>query len=491
MVAMSFDRFCQLAENYEYIPLWLSLPGDMDTPVSLVKKLGGCIYLLESVEQGKILGRYSFIGVDQLLHLVVQGEKCTISGESGVQVKWGDPLQTVAETLKNLRVAPVPELKEFNGGAVGYLGYDLVHVFDGIPSLTEDDLELPDCRFMVAKTLIQLDHLNHEVKLIVLTPKGVDPIQNYLAGMQRLKDLATRLQSTRIIAKAPITHRHSPFKANMSQEYFTKIVERAKEYIRAGDIFQVVLSQRFSVEVSDEPFEIYRRLRGINPSPYLFYLNFDDLQLIGSSPEMLVRVSGSRVETCPIAGTRPRGGNSREDQLMAEELTQSPKEKAEHLMLVDLSRNDLGRVCKYGSIDLERFMEVERFSHVMHLVSRVQGELAPDKTALEALKVCFPAGTVSGAPKIRAMEIIEELETTRRGPYAGAIGYLSFDGNLDSCITIRTILITSGQAYIQAGAGIVAESDPDKEYEETLNKARAMFAAVNATEEENRFAIND
>ncbi len=491
MQPMSVAKFCRLAEKYQYIPLWLSLPADMDTPVSLVKKLDGCVYLLESVEQGEILGRYSFIGIDSLLKIEVRENVCQLTGESRTQVYQGNPLQTIETILKALQVAPVEELNGFIGGAVGFFAYSLVNSFEGVPQRAENDLGIPDCQFVVARSLIRFDHINHKVTLIALTPGGFDPQKSYAAGMDYLRSLAGILQSKSVTDKIPPKHKAADISANMTREQFIEKVQRAKEYIAAGDIFQVVLSQRFSLEVSGEPFDIYRRLRAINPSPYLYYLDFADLQLIGSSPEMLVRVTGSAVETCPIAGTRPRGKSPVEDSQLGRELRHNPKEQAEHVMLVDLSRNDLGRVCDYGSVELASFMGIERFSHVMHLVSRVKGRLEAGRTPLDALKVCFPAGTVSGAPKIRAMEIIEELEPTRRGPYAGAIAYLGFDANLDSCITIRTILVKAGRAFVQAGAGIVADSDPDKEYAETLNKAGAMLAAVNPVEEENNFAIND
>jgi len=491
MTGMSADRFQELAREFEYIPLWADLSGDLDTPVSLVKKLGGCVYLLESVERGESLGRHSFIGLDTLLSFEVVGDSCTIITDGQETVLSGeDPLQLLASTLQNMKVAQIEELEGFFGGAVGYFGYDTVRRLEKLPKLAQDDINIPESKFLITRCVIAVDHVTKQVRAAVLISRGENPLQSFELGKGYLKSILTRLQKGTIKPAKPVSVAAGAFQSNLTKESYMEMVDRAKEYIKAGDIFQVVLSQRLTCPVQDEPFEVYRRLRVINPSPYLYYLDLGEAKLIGSSPEMLVRVKGSEVETCPIAGTNPRGKSEKEDRALAQELISNPKERAEHIMLVDLSRNDLGRVCSYGSVKVEQMMEIERFSHVMHIVSRVKGRLKPDLTAFDALKVCFPAGTLSGAPKIRAMEIIEELEPTRRGPYGGAIGYLSFGGDLDSCITIRTIMIKGDTAYIQAGAGIVADSDPEKEYEETLNKARALMTALNPVQEEKN-VIND
>ncbi len=485
MTGISLEKFVTLAGEYAYIPLWSDLAGDLDTPVSLVKKLGGCVYLLESVERGESLGRHSFIGLDPLLWFEVNSRGCRIEKEGRtVTVSPQDPLQLLAETLQEMNVAPLNELQGFFGGAVGYFGYDTVRRLEVLPQQAEDDLHIPESKFVITRCVITVDHVTKQVRVVALVPRGENPAQNFKAGKEYLKSVIKRLQARTIRQPKNVSADSGAFQSNVSKDSYMAMVEQAKNYIRAGDIFQVVLSQRLTCQVGDEPFEIYRRLRTINPSPYLYYLDLGETKLIGSSPEMLVRVKDREVETCPIAGTRPRGKSEREDSALARELLANEKERAEHIMLVDLSRNDLGRACSFGTVRVEQTMEVERFSHVMHMVSKVKGELQAGCTPFDALKVCFPAGTVSGAPKIRAMEIIEELEPTRRGPYAGAIGYLSFGGDLDSCITIRTILIKEKTAYIQAGAGIVADSDPEKEYEETLNKARALMNAANPLQEE-------
>ena len=390
----------------------------------------------------------------------------------------------------------MPDEPRFFGGAVGYFGYDLVRHFERIPETTIDDLGLPDCFFILTRVVLIYDHVRHTLKIVALAPKNGDPAAAYSEALHdhrpgkaaidgrasgpqppaRLRPAAMPRAAAAHFPKllptvgVPVLQRH--------QGEFMGSVRRAKEYIEAGDIFQVVLSQRLQIQLGADPFDVYRRLRSLNPSPYMYYLHFGDIQIVGSSPEMLVRVERGTVETRPIAGTCRRGGSQAEDDALARELRADPKECAEHLMLVDLGRNDLGRVCEYGSVKVTRLMEIERYSHVMHLVSVVQGGLAAGRDAYDALASCFPAGTLSGAPKIRAMEIIEELEPTRRGPYGGAIGYLSFNGNLDTCITIRTIVIKEGTAYVQAGAGIVADSDPEREYEESLRKAEALLQAI-------------
>lgn len=485
MPEVSLNRFIELAKDYAYIPIWADLSGDLDTPVSLVKKLGGCIYLLESVERGESVGRNSFIGFDPLLRFESKGDQCKITCEGLTTKRTGDPLALMAEAMQELNVAPCTELSGFNGGAVGFFGYDLVKKFETLPNITEDDLDLPDCRFVVTKSVIVMDHVTKHLRVVTLAHTGKDPEKGFRSARKYLRSVVNRLQTATITETNQHFKGAVDFKSNVTKEQYMTMVEKGKEYIKAGDIFQVVLSQRLTCTAQDVPFEVYRRLRTINPSPYLYYLELDDITLIGSSPEMLVRVSDGVVETCPIAGTRPRGKTQGEDVTLAQELLADTKERAEHVMLVDLGRNDLGRVCEYGSVNVDKMMEIEQFSHVMHLVSNVKGKLKRGKTAFDVLRGCFPAGTVSGAPKIRAMEIIEELEPTRRGPYAGAIGYVGFGGALDSCITIRTIMIKEDKAYIQAGAGIVADSEPEKEYQETLNKAKALMSALSPDGEGN------
>ena len=376
-------------------------------------------------------------------------------------------------------------LLRFSGGAVGYLSYDLVRSFEKIPEQLRQDIDLYDCSFMITDVLLVFDNLKKKIKVIFnLFLDGQQTLEEaYQEAQEKIKSIIARLQRQNPPSPVRSPFTPSPLRSNFSKEDYMKVVERAKEYIRAGDIIQVVPSQRFSTEVHCEPFDIYRALRSINPSPYLFYLKMNDMILMGSSPEVMVRLEGNQIELRPIAGTRPRGKTPEEDLRMEKDLLADEKEKAEHIMLVDLGRNDVGRVSEIGSVRVTELMTVEKYSHVMHIVSNVQGELAPRKNAFDVFRATFPAGTVSGAPKIRAMEIIEELEPFRRGFYAGAVGYFSFPGNMDTCIAIRSILIKDGKAYVQAGGGVVADSDPEKEYEETLHKAQAIFKAIQLAEE--------
>jgi anthranilate synthase component 1 len=385
--------------------------------------------------------------------------------------------------MKNYRIVAYPELPRFCGGLVGYVGYDAVRFWEKIPDENPDSLGLPDMVFLLTETILVFDHVRHKIKLIANIPiegEGRRACEAaYKLAVSKIEEMARRLQRPLRIKTAPL-HRKGGVKlsSNLSQKEFGRAVGKAKEYIRNGDIIQVVLSQRFTVAFRGSTFEIYRHLRSLNPSPYMFYLQLKEVTLIGSSPEMLVRCVGRDVETRPIAGTRPRGKDDVEDRLLEKELLADQKERAEHLMLVDLGRNDLGRICESGSVTVPEFMTIERYSHVMHIVSSVQGRLLEGKDPYRLLEATFPAGTVAGSPKIRAMEIIDELENVRRGPYAGCVGYFSFSGNLDTCITIRTIVVKDGRAYIQAGAGIVADSQPQREYQETVNKARALLEAL-------------
>jgi anthranilate synthase component 1 len=501
-------------DRFGITPVWEELLVDLETPISIFMKAaaGDHTYLLESVEGGEQLARYSFIGFDPLAVFQARGTTITIEAGGHTTVEEGLPLTRLRELMAHLRVGPVPGEPRFFGGAVGYFGYDLVRHYERLPETTVADLELPDCFFILTRVVLIYDHVRHTLKIVALVPKNGDPAAAYgeaLAVIEQVKHRIAQVQppdrassegtrgagrsqtpdsSLSLTGEGSVNQpggaaaegnrgSGSPV-SNLTREEFLSSVRRAKEYIEAGDIIQVVLSQRFQQEIAAGPLDIYRRLRSLNPSPYMYYLHFGDVQIVGSSPEMLVRVERGAVETHPIAGTRRRGGSQTEDDLLARELQEDPKERAEHVMLVDLGRNDLGRICEYGSVKVTRLMEIERYSHVMHLVSVVQGKLGAGRDAYDALASCFPAGTLSGAPKVRAMEIIEELEPVRRGPYGGAIGYLSFNGSLDACITIRTILIKGGTAYIQAGAGIVADSDPEQEYEESLRKAEALLQAI-------------
>ncbi len=477
----SLDDYLLLSKNYNLIPVYTELLADMDTPISIFKKV--ChqenTYLLESVEGGENLARYSFIGLEPFLRYYFTGGTGIIEdGEGQVQIT-GEPLDLLKDIMDRYQAPKIDGLPRFYGGAVGYFGYDLVRYVEKLPSTTTIDLDLPDCHFILTRLVLIFDHVKHKVKIVVNTEPGSDPTGAYYHALSHINSVKKLIGQPQVpVSAAAPTAAPNGFVSNMTKEEFIKKVEMAKEYIKAGDIFQVVLSQRLKMPLQGDPFDIYRTLRTVNPAPYLYYLNFGGTVIIGSSPEMLIRVEDGVIQTRPIAGTRPRSRTPAEDLALEKELLADEKEKAEHVMLVDLGRNDLGRVCNYGSIEISGFMEIERYSHVMHIVSTVSGQLQPGVSSFDALKACFPAGTVSGAPKVRAMEIIEELEPTRRGVYAGAIGYFAFTGNMDTCITIRTILVHQGMTYVQAGAGIVADSQPEREYDETINKAKALMETL-------------
>ncbi|MBI4715620.1 MAG: anthranilate synthase component I [Nitrospirae bacterium] len=491
MIFPSFDEFSRLSKQGNLIPVYREILADLETPVSAFLKIddGRFAYLLESIEGGEKWGRYSFLGSRPSLILKGNGDGVRLISSSGEEEKFSDPdpLLTVQRVMARYRPVKVPGLPPFFGGAVGYLGYDLIRRFERLPALREDVLGVPEMILLLTDTLLIFDNLRHRIQVVSNAhTEGKTPEAAYAEAVKKIDALIARLRAPhppgiREIPAAAMGSRS--LESNVSRGDFHKAVTQAQEYIRAGDIFQVVLSQRFSTPVSAEPFDVYRALRGINPSPYMYFLRLGDFSLAGSSPEALVRCEEGVVETHPIAGTRRRGATPEEDRRLEEELRADPKERAEHLMLVDLGRNDVGRVAETGTVTVDELMGVERYSHVMHLVSNVKGKLARDKSVYDVLRACFPAGTVSGAPKIRAMEIIEELEPSRRGPYAGAVGYFSFSGNMDTAINIRTILIKPPTAYIQAGAGIVADSDPDREYEETVNKAAGMVSAIALAEE--------
>ena len=486
------DEVKKLARNGNLVPIYKVISADLETPVSVYLKLRGTgpSFLLESVERGEQVGRYSFLGVDPAGVLTATGGKVTLS-EGGSVTEFhppnGDPLITMKQVLSRYHLVPNAAVHGFTGGLVGYLGYDTVRFFERVSLSAKEGLGLPDAVFLLASRLLIFDHVKHQLMVVANAHIEDDVERAYAAATAAIDDIIERLQLP--LADQPVPpSEHLPaedWRANLSQAAFEERVNRAKEYIREGDIFQVVLSQRLSRRCDLDPFAIYRALRMLNPSPYMFFFHLpEDVHIIGSSPEMLVRLQGDQAEVRPIAGTRPRGATAEEDEALVAELSADPKERAEHVMLVDLGRNDLGRACRYGTVSVPELMEIERYSHVMHIVSSVQGTLQPGKDASDLLRATFPAGTVSGAPKIRAMEIIAELEEERRGPYAGAIGYFSYSGDMDTCIAIRTLIMQNGRIHVQAGAGIVADSDPTREYQETLDKAQALAEAVRIVEEE-------
>lgn len=482
-----------LSKKGNLIPVWREILADLETPVSAFIKLGQgeFSYLLESVERGEQLGRYSFLGSEPILVFKSKGEGIEIirGGKSEILRVEKDPLDTLRKIMAGYRAVNSAKLPRFLAGAVGYVGYDIVRFWEEIPAKNQDDLNLPDSLFMLSHTLVIFDHLNHTIKVVsyALLERKESPQVAYRKARHRIDEVIRKLRQPSSLLDDEKKQRKKEgvkekVESNFTSDIFQAKVKKAKEYIRAGDIFQVVLSQRLKRKVSASGFDIYRTLRSLNPSPYMYYLKCGDFEIVGSSPETLVREEGKEVTYRPIAGTRKRGKDRAEDELLAKELSANPKERAEHIMLVDLGRNDMGRVCEYGTVKVTELFSVEKYSHVMHLVSSIEGKLRKGMDQYDLLRACFPAGTVSGAPKVRAMEIIEELEPCRRGPYAGALGYFSFSGNMDTCIIIRTILIKKGIAYIQAGAGIVADSEPESEYEETLNKARALIKAIEIAE---------
>ncbi|MFB0508508.1 MAG: anthranilate synthase component I, partial [Thermodesulfobacteriota bacterium] len=441
------------------------------------------LFLLESVEGGEKWGRYTFLGSDSHVVFKVRGEDVLIqeNGEVRHHKHEGDPFRFLKDLLRIYRPVPTDGLPRFYGGAVGFLGYDMVRYFEKLPAQAQEDLNTDDATFLITDTLIIFDNVRHTIKVVAcaLTEGKQDLRRVYEETTTKIDDMIELLQAP--VEKRDLpgeTEGDAPFQSNMTPEDFKAMVRRAKDYIVAGDVIQVVLSQRFQRENRMDPIDLYRALRYVNPSPYLFFLKFEGLILIGSSPEVMVRIEEGVVELRPIAGTRRRGKNEQEDRYLSDELLEDPKERAEHVMLVDLGRNDLARIARIGSVQVNQFMVVELYSHVMHLVSHIQAQLSGGKDAFDVLKATFPAGTLSGAPKVRAMEIIDELEPSRRGPYGGAVGYFSYTGNMDFCITIRTMMIKDGKIFIQAGAGIVADSDPDAEYQECVNKAMGMMQAI-------------
>lgn len=496
---MTFDAFCNHVASARrddrrdtrlVVPVHTRRSADLLTPVSAFLALredAPYSFLFESVEGGEKLARYSFLGRSP--YRIVKGcdfgatveveERRIPAPEADLPQPTGTIFDVLDAYLGRYEEVELPDLPRLRGGAVGYLGYDAVRLVEDLPDAPADDLGLPDAVWCFYDTVAAFDHVRHQIVLManVFVDGDTDLAATYEEAQTRLADLETDLKQPSD-APTPVEWTQEELTSNVERPAFEEAVRTAKEHVRKGDIFQVVLSQRFATSFQGDRFNLYRALRQVNPSPYLFYLDLDDLALVGSSPEVLVRMEGETAELLPIAGTRPRGADAAEDEALAEELLNDPKERAEHLMLVDLGRNDLGRVCRYDSVQVERYAYIERYSHVMHIVSSVTGTLAPDRGPMDVLAACFPAGTVSGAPKVRAMKIIDELEPTRRGIYAGAVGYVDFSGTLDMCITIRTMVVTDETAYVQAGAGIVADSDPAREYEETRDKAAALRQAM-------------
>lgn len=484
----TFEEFRESAGRGTMVPVWVELTADYETPLSAFEKIGDGAprFLFESAELTGFSGRYSFMGAHPRLVVTARGLDMTVAERGGEVRRYraaSDPLAELEEIMKPFRPVPHPRLPAFTGGAVGCLTYDMVRFFEPkVPAAPKDELGLPEMVFMVADEIVIFDHRFRMMQVVVniYLPDHADLESAYAAARERIARMIGRLSEPRHftpMAAAPATapgHAQS----NTSKEEFLAMVAKAKEYIRAGDVFQVVPSQRFEVPYTGRPIEVYRALRHVNPSPYMFCLELEDFALAGSSPEVHVRCMNGRVDIRPIAGTRRRGRDAAEDDALAQELLADEKERAEHIMLVDLARNDVGRVSEFGTVTVTDLMIIERYSHVMHIVSNVTGTLGAGRTACDVMRATFPAGTVSGSPKVRAMQIINELEKSKRCAYAGAVGYLGFDGNLDSCIALRTVVLRNGRAYVQAGAGIVADSDPESEYQETVSKAAAALRAV-------------
>lgn len=483
-----------LASQYNLIPIVRTIMADTETPIRLFKHFAKKenSFLLESVEGGAKWARYSFIGTDPFLMLYGKNGEMVLDQQGMKTVLRDRPIELLKAKLRSYRTPKNHDLPPFTGGAIGFFGYDLLQYYEKLPAHRIDDLNMNDIQFMFCDQIIVFDHLKQQLLLVsnVHVQEGATDAQikvSYENTLKRIEALITEIRQVNVATDIPSgTMDMDPdlgdVQSNVTKEKFIDNINQAKEYIRAGDIFQVVLSQRFSIETTVDPLHVYRVLRVMNPSPYMYYLKMGEQVIVGTSPEALVKVTDDKVETRPIAGTRPRGATVEEDKRLEAELLADEKEKAEHLMLVDLGRNDIGRVSQFGSVKCDSYMEIERYSHVMHIVSNVSGKLREDKDFFDAFISCLPAGTVSGAPKLRAMEIIAELENEARGAYAGAIGYLGFGGSMDACITIRTIIFQNNKAYVQSGAGIVWDSNPESEYMETVNKAKGMLKAIRAAE---------
>ena len=505
MVFPDQDEFLARAQNGNLIPVYREILADRLTPVSAFEKLmatipetgdSGYAFLLESVEGGERIGRYSILGVQPSLIFRSKGNIATITEgtrtHTAVIAPGDDPLTLLKELMGRYQYVESPDLPRFCGGAIGFFGYDVVRFFEKLPDENPDEINVDDACFLFSDTLLIFDHVRHRIKVLCNAHiTNNDPLKAYATAIHKIEELVARLRTT--VATPSVvpdtsseaeTGKGKPItvEACFPRDEYEAAVERCREYILAGDVFQVVLSQRFKVAFTVPPFDLYRALRSVNPSPYMYYLVLGDRKIIGTSPEILVTVEQGTVRVRPIAGTRPRGKNAEEDDRLEAELLADEKERAEHIMLVDLGRNDIGRVCDYGTVKVNELMTIERYSHVMHIVSNVTGRLSADKDVFDVLRACFPAGTVSGAPKVRAMEIIEEQESTRRGFYAGSLGYLSYSGDMDMAITIRTMMVEEQTAYLQAGGGLVADSIPANEYQECVNKARALVQAIELAE---------
>ncbi|MEA1952671.1 MAG: anthranilate synthase component I [Planctomycetota bacterium] len=499
-----FETFSKLAKNADLIPVYRRLGSDSLTPVSAFHRIDGgrCSCLLESVVGGERVGRYSILATEPYLEIEAYGSRVTVNSFSGVsasgspilvtrQFESDDPLEELRDRVESVREARVPGLPPFISGAVGYAGYDVIRYSENLPDAPPDNRNVPDLAFSFYDQMVVFDNVTKTIFVVAMArpeKMGGDLRKAYDDAQRRVDRLVDQLSTesgdlkpTDISSGGKVDIAYS---SNFAQEDFEAAVEKCVDYIRAGDIFQVVFSQRLEIPIKSHPFEIYRTLRVVNPSPFMFYVRTPSVTLVGSSPEVMVRVVDGQVTVRPLAGTRRRSGDEAEDQRLADELLADPKERAEHVMLVDLGRNDVGRVAKFRSVELSDIMTIERYSHVMHITSNVNGQLSEENTAFDALRACLPAGTVSGAPKVRAMEIIDEIEPHRRGPYAGAVGYVDFNGNMDTCIALRTIVVQGDTAYVQAGAGIVADSVPNAEWNETLSKARGLLKAIELAEEQ-------
>ncbi len=487
MYQPSYEDFCKKAKKGNLVPVYKEILADLETPVSAFLKIddGKYSYLLESVEGGEKWGRYSFLGTSPFLVIRAKDRRIEIirNGKKSLFDTDENPLLLLKKLIREYKPVAIDGLPPFFGGAVGYLAYDMIRHFEDIPLKKRNSLELPDLVFLFTDTLLIFDNIRQRIKVVsnaLIKEKGTKKAYN--DAKAKIDGIIERLKRRAVDKGQRNIKKDIRLSSNYTKKGFEKAVEKSKEYIKAGDIFQVVLSQRFNTGLKSEPFNVYRALRAVNPSPYMFFLRLGEFSMAGSSPEVLVRCENEEITLRPIAGTRKRGKTAEEDKALEKELLADPKERAEHIMLVDLGRNDVGRVSEMGSVNVDELMVIERYSHVMHIVSNIKGRLKKGLDAFDVIMACFPAGTVSGAPKIRAMEIIDELEPTMRGLYAGAVGYFSFSGNMDTCINIRSVIMKDKTAYIQAGAGIVADSVSSNEYQETLNKAKAMVKAIEMAE---------
>lgn len=477
-----YEEFKRLSKEGKMVSISLEIDGDIETPISLFKKL--CkekkAFLLESVEGGSKWGRYSYIGRNPFIEIIAYDDNITIIKDDEIINRRGDALNVLQEIMDEYKMISVEGMEDFIGGAVGFIGYDLIKNICGVENINKDSIKTPDLHLLITKDIIIYDHLKQKIKIVTNVKIENSLKKIYEEGLLKLQSIKKEILKTKFSPEkeTKATFEKIKYTSNETKENFMEKVLKAKEYIKNEEILQVVLSQRFDFNTKINPFRAYRELRTLNPSPYMYYIDFGFYHVVGSSPEILVKVNKDKVETCPIAGTRPRGKSLEEDERYEKDLLKDKKERAEHLMLVDLSKEDIGKIVEEGTVKVDQFMKIQKYSHVMHIVSHVIGKMKKDLNAYDALRVCAPAGTVSGAPKVRALEIIEEFENEKRGIYAGAIGYLGFNGNMDTCIAIRTIVFKDNMAYIQAGAGIVADSNPESEYEETLNKARALMECI-------------